>query len=176
MSKKRKKQNPSRTQGSLKAKGQALNQSSVPQYRPQPRRIISPQIPIGPNKTRYGRRFWVYSGVTIIFVSAIGRFTYAILTDEPSDAPKLHVPDDVSDRYNRTAKNYDSEIESVEKWTGIGWLRSWLAKKARGNVLEVSVGTGRNFAYYDLKECKSITMLDQSSEMMEIAREKFRRM
>ncbi|KAI9858210.1 MAG: hypothetical protein M1830_006349, partial [Pleopsidium flavum] len=56
----------------------------------------------------------------------------------------------------------------------LGRLRKSLAKRAHGDVLEVSVGTGRNTKYYDIRKCKRITMVDQSGEMVKIATEKFR--
>lgn len=90
-----------------------------------------------------------------------------------SDPKELVVPEDVSDRYNKLAKDFDNDVNFHEKLMGLGWLRQSLAKRASGHVLEVSVGTGRNAQYYNLKTCKSITMIDQSPEMMEIAREKF---
>ena len=56
----------------------------------------------------------------------------------------------------------------------MGRLRKSLAERAYGDVLEVSVGTGRNIQYYDPGKCKTVTMLDQSGEMVKIAAEKFR--
>lgn len=44
---------------------------------------------------------------------------------------------------------------------------------ARGHVLEASVGTGRNAGYLDLRRCGSVTFVDQSKEMVAVAREKF---
>lgn len=79
----------------------------------------------------------------------------------------------MSDRYNETAKSFDSEVELTEKTMRLGWRRKSLAKRASGHVLEVSVGTGRNGQYYDLKKCKSITFVDQSPKMIEIAKKKF---
>ena len=86
------------------------------------------------------------------------------------------VPADVSDRYDKIAKRFDKDVGFIEALYGYGWLRSWITREASGNVLEVSVGTGRNAQYYDLKKCTSITMIDQSGEMIEIAKEKFRSM
>lgn len=61
---------------------------------------------------------------------------------------------------------------------------------ARGDVLEVSCGTGRNMDYYELGErrglnekgraevqgCRSVTFVDLSPEMVEIARQKFEKL
>lgn len=80
------------------------------------------------------------------------------------------------DRYSRNAPAYDGEVELAEKAMRMGRLRRRLAAQASGDVLEVSAGTGRNARYYDLKRCRSVTMLDQSAEMVEVARAKFRGM
>lgn len=49
-----------------------------------------------------------------------------------------------------------------------------MTKKARGHVLEVSAGTGRNSRFYDLKKCASVTLVDLSPEMMELCRQKWK--
>lgn len=46
--------------------------------------------------------------------------------------------------------------------------------RLKGDVLEVSAGTGRNLSYYELKKCNSITMVDTSAGMLGEARRKFR--
>jgi hypothetical protein len=47
------------------------------------------------------------------------------------------------------------------------------AAAAGAEVLEVSVGTGRNARYYDVGRCKRITFVDKSAPMLEKAREQF---
>ncbi|KZF22487.1 ubiquinone/menaquinone biosynthesis-related protein [Xylona heveae TC161] len=84
------------------------------------------------------------------------------------------VPEDVSDRYNESAEHFDSDVGTIEWMMGLLKMRKKLAKEAEGDVLEVSVGTGRNIEYYSLDKCKSITMVDLSPEMVEIARKKFK--
>lgn len=42
-------------------------------------------------------------------------------------------------------------------------------------MLEVSAGTGRNAKYYNLKKCKSLTFVDSSGPMLDVARNKFLR-
>lgn len=66
--------------------------------------------------------------------------------------------------------------------------RRELVQKARGNVLEVSCGTGRNLEFYEIGErrgvregdgkavvrgCRSLTLLDRSGGMVDVARTKF---
>lgn len=43
----------------------------------------------------------------------------------------------------------------------------------KGDVLEVSAGTGRNIDYYPVKKCSSVTMVDTSASMLNEARKKF---
>lgn len=106
------------------------------------------------------------------------------------DSRALCVPNDVSDRFNKTASMYDAEVSTAESMMRLGKKRESLVRRARGNVLEVSCGTGRNMEYYDLGErrgvnrdgkaeikgCKSVTFVDLSSEMVEIARAKFEKL
>lgn len=72
----------------------------------------------------------------------------------------------------------------------MGSKRSELVRMARGDVLEVSCGTGRNLEYYELGErrgvdeegraavrgCRSLTFVDLSPQMVEITREKFEKL
>lgn len=81
---------------------------------------------------------------------------------------------DVSYRYNATASTFDKDVDFTERYSGITKLRREMVQQARGNVLEAAVGTGRNSEFYDLDGIKSLTMLDQSPEMIEVARAKWR--
>lgn len=69
---------------------------------------------------------------------------------------------------------------------GITSLRKKLAAEAKGDVLEMSIGTGRNLEYYDWDfgtkivggkvsrgKVRSLTAVDMSEEMLEIAHDKF---
>ncbi len=117
---------------------------------------------------------WIVGGLAIYSFTAYGVYLYRTYTREVEASRQLDVPENVLDRYDRTAKGYDDDVDFAEKIMLLGRLRKRLTRKAYGDVLEVSVGTGRNMEYYDLRKCKSITMLDQSAEMVKIAREKFR--
>ena len=79
----------------------------------------------------------------------------------------------VADRYHSTAKHFDADVSFTEKVGGIDRLRRRLVEQAKGNVLEMSVGTGRNGQFYDLKRVKRLAFVDQSGAMVEIAREKW---
>lgn len=80
-------------------------------------------------------------------------------------------PPDTSFRYNSCAETFDDSVDWSEWLLGITNLRRSLLAQATGHVLEASVGTGRNAKYYPLtRGVKTITMVDQSSEMIRVAR------
>jgi methyltransferase OMS1 len=102
---------------------------------------------------------------------------------------------DVSSRYDKIASTFDDTVDWTEYIMGITSLRKKLASLAHGDVLEVSIGTGRNLSYYDWNfkghggvgkvdnrgnikkgKVKSFTAVDKSPEMLEIAHEKFAKM
>ncbi|KAL6236901.1 hypothetical protein BDW75DRAFT_205600 [Aspergillus navahoensis] len=134
--------------------------------------------------------------MTILGVSALGMSTYcgylyASYRREVNQAQSLSVPEDVSDRYNYTARTFDADVELSEKLMRLGAKRRDLVRQARGNVLEVSCGTGRNLEYYELGEkrgvidekgrvgvrgCRSVTFIDLSPEMVAIAKAKFEKL
>lgn len=117
---------------------------------------------------------WIIGGLAIYSFAAYGFYLYRIYARAAAASQQLQVPENVLDRYDSSARAYDGEVELAEKAMWMGRLRKRLGRKAYGDVLEVSVGTGRNMQYYDLQRCRSVTLLDQSKEMVEVAREKFR--
>lgn len=69
-------------------------------------------------------------------------------------------------RYNRIASRFDSMESIVEVF-----FRAWRQKligMARGNILEVGVGTGKNFPYYPFGA--KVTGIDNADRMLLIAR------
>ncbi|KAG5296794.1 oxa1 multicopy suppressor [Histoplasma ohiense] len=134
-------------------------------------------------------------GLTVCAVAAFcfstyGTYLYVTYDRTVKQSKNLSVPDDVSDRFHKTAPTYDANVELTERIMRISKKREELVKRARGNVLEVACGTGRNMQYYSLGErrgtdkngkaeiqgCRSVTFVDQSPQMVEIAREKFEKM
>ena len=83
---------------------------------------------------------------------------------------------DVSGRYEYTADSFDSDVGLSEALMLVNRMRSKLAKKCTGNVLEVSCGTGRNLGYFDVgknSEIKSLTFVDLSPQMVEVCKRKW---
>lgn len=65
--------------------------------------------------------------------------------------------------WDQAASTYDGMIALFERSMLRGG-REWLAERARGRVLEVAVGTGRNLPFYG--ELESLAGLDLSREML----------
>jgi ubiquinone/menaquinone biosynthesis C-methylase UbiE len=75
---------------------------------------------------------------------------------------------ELSAKYDRFARWYDW-VEGVPDFLGVRKLRRSLLERASGRVLEVAVGTGKNFHHYP-PDCR-ITAMDVSREMLNVARE-----
>ena len=89
--------------------------------------------------------------------------------------PDSHVElrNNTKEIYNQIAKKYDS-LNSRDEWLlGITKQRRKLVSRASGDVLDLACGTGLNVDFYDPERVKSIVFLDQSSQMLTIARERW---
>ena len=73
--------------------------------------------------------------------------------------------------YDRSAGSYDRLIAWAEK-AFFGGGREWVCSRARGEVLEIAVGTGRNLPFYpgDVR----LTGIELSLKMLAIARRRGR--
>src|SRR5579862_3382813 len=71
--------------------------------------------------------------------------------------------------WDKTAPGYDRQTAFFEKiWFAGG--REWLGERARGRVLEVAFGTGRNLSCYPAEVI--ITGIELSPAMLAIARQR----
>jgi ubiquinone/menaquinone biosynthesis C-methylase UbiE len=73
--------------------------------------------------------------------------------------------------WEKQAPRYDRRIALWEKVL-FGDGRRWVCSRAQGEVLEVAIGTGRNFAFYP--EGVHLTGIDLSPAMLERARQRAR--
>jgi ubiquinone/menaquinone biosynthesis C-methylase UbiE len=71
--------------------------------------------------------------------------------------------------WEREAPTYDRRMGFFERVL-FGDGREWVCSQASGEVLEVAVGTGRNFPFY--REGVRLTGIDLSPAMLEIARKR----
>ena len=69
--------------------------------------------------------------------------------------------------WDKAAPSYDRQITLFERIWFTG-AREWLGPRARGRVLEVAIGTGRNLPYYPADV--SLTGLELSPQMLAFAR------
>lgn len=69
--------------------------------------------------------------------------------------------------WDKAAQGYDRQIAFFER-VAFGGSREWLGQRARGRVLEVAIGTGRNLPYY--ADDVRLTGVDLSPAMLSHAR------
>ena len=69
--------------------------------------------------------------------------------------------------WDKAAPRYDRDIEFWER-VQFGGGREWIGARVKGRVLEVAVGTGRNFDFYP--RAVDITGVDLSPDMLDFAR------
>jgi hypothetical protein len=111
-------------------------------------------------------------GVFVYGVSAYGAMLYFGSGGADSTCSCGHIVSEAERRraYDMGAKTYESDVCAGEAWFGIYALRKSLLAKAKGNVLEVAVGTGHNFSLYP-SSC-TVTATDASANMVQIARQR----
>ena len=75
--------------------------------------------------------------------------------------------------YDAESATFDANVDSHEYWSGITHARRTLiGAHARGRVLEVASGTGRNIGMYDAEKVREVTALDASRGMLDAAEAK----
>ena len=78
-----------------------------------------------------------------------------------------------TNQFQNVAEKYDDQIGRDESVMGINLLRrSLLYFHAKGTVLEVGAGTGRNISYYPKSAVDRVLMTDSSDKMLIQARKK----
>jgi ubiquinone/menaquinone biosynthesis C-methylase UbiE len=86
------------------------------------------------------------------------------------------MPKTVSEETERLKRHWDREAPTYDRRMGffervlIGEGREWVCSRASGEVLEVAVGTGRNFTFYP--QGVRLSGIDLSPAMLEIARKR----
>lgn len=71
--------------------------------------------------------------------------------------------------WDKTAPAYDRQIAFLER-VQFGGGREWLGERARGRILEVAVGTGRDLPHYPADA--TLTGIDLSPAMLAVARQR----
>ncbi|OAG35586.1 hypothetical protein AYO21_10262 [Fonsecaea monophora] len=129
--------------------------------------------------------FWVTSLFGFLLSTYVA-YTYMSYARSVRESERLDLPQnaDVSSRWLDLSRNFDDEVELSEKLMFLRSKREKLCREARGNVLEVSAGTGRNMELYRLdplvtpedKRVRSLVFNDLSGVMLSQAQKKFERL
>ncbi|CRG98142.1 methyltransferase, putative [Plasmodium gallinaceum] len=79
-----------------------------------------------------------------------------VMLDEPTENFRIKI-------FDALAKNYDEKNDFIEKITSINKYKKKNFRKARGVVLEIGAGSGRNFAY--LNKIDILICVEKSENM-----------
>jgi len=116
------------------------------------------------NNHRDRRTFLVSSASTAATIAAL---PFSINT-KPANAI---TPEQASKSYDTYASTYDDlDGGSIASSLGIDDARKNLLRSAKGNVLEIGVGTGLNLESYDYDSIDSLTLVDISEGMLSQAK------
>ncbi|RMZ71583.1 ubiquinone menaquinone biosynthesis-related [Pyrenophora seminiperda CCB06] len=117
-------------------------------------------------------RQWPMFGMGLV---AFGMGTYGAMlwVSLTQDVDLKDLPEDLSDRFDKEAEGYDEKVDTSEMLLLLTSKRKRLTAMAKGHVLEVAVGTGRNIPYYNTKQCDTVTLLDSSGPMLAVAKRKW---
>ena len=109
------------------------------------------------------------AGAALYGSTVAGTYLWLKKTAPPADthATATTTP---SATWSSLAPAYDAAIGLDETVMGVNLLRRWhVGRYARGHVLEVCSGTGRNLPYYDRGRVTSLTLADACPEMVATA-------
>ena len=117
----------------------------------------------------------ILGGLGVYALSAVGFYAWGkqrhdqataeISGGLPTEVERLHT-------FDALAKGYDDDVGWDEWLSGINGKRKMLAGRAKGRVLEVAVGTGRNLEYYTVPKVVQLTLVDKAPAMLDITRGK----
>jgi methyltransferase OMS1, mitochondrial len=117
-----------------------------------------------PSMTKHRHLFKLLGAVTIT-TPVIFTLSEKSSSSFPSESERQQI-------FSSIASNYDGMVRWTEFSTGISRWRKLLVSQCHGDVLEIGIGTGRNFQYYRGDKVKSLTGLDFSRRVLEIAKNK----
>jgi ubiquinone/menaquinone biosynthesis C-methylase UbiE len=108
------------------------------------------------DRTRRRQALQILSSAALVLGSGAGALPCSALS--PTDAAK---------QYDSYSSSYDLlDGGKASSALGIDQARNLLLQKARGNVLEIGVGTGLNLDSYDKTQITSLTLVDVSDGML----------
>ncbi len=114
-----------------------------------------------------GRRLFLWA------LGLLGALILWRLASQRSPVTPAEETEQVRRFYDRIAPRYDSWVQQFERVI-LEDGRRWAAAQARGETLEIGIGTGRNLPYYPAEV--RLTGIDVSPAMLELARERARQL
>ncbi|KAH8732602.1 methyltransferase OMS1 mitochondrial precursor [Phaeosphaeriaceae sp. PMI808] len=125
------------------------------------------------HRAKIGRwRQWPLFGIGAI-AFGLGMYGVMLYSSLSRETEIKDLPKDLSDRFDKEAESYDEKVDLSESLLLLTSKRKKLTAMAKGHVLEVAVGTGRNIPYYNTKQCATVTLLDASAPMLAVAKRKW---
>lgn len=101
------------------------------------------------------------------FISFVLPSLTMLATSTPSNAL---TPSEAEEQYDIYAASYDQlDGGTASSLLGIAEARTSLIQKSRGHVLEIGVGTGLNLDKYEGQQLESLTLVDISDGMLQVA-------
>ncbi|KAF9115616.1 Methyltransferase-like protein 7B [Mortierella sp. AM989] len=92
-------------------------------------------------------------------------------TSDPDNPDRFPTESTRRSTFDTLAPGYDKEVGMHEYLLGIQRRRKRLLKQAKGRVLEIASGTGRNVDYYTKGCCNEIIFSDFSEGMMQVLKQ-----
>jgi methyltransferase OMS1, mitochondrial len=132
-----------------------------------------------PFQNKRGSGPFLFMGVTTFLIAGYASYEIAVQRRRNHEYQKRLSKGEVmptdnwnpTEKYNEIAGEYDAA--SQELLLGITLMRWWTTRQAKGKVLEVCAGTGKNVPYYDPSQVKEIHFLDQSKAMLDQCKQKW---
>jgi ubiquinone/menaquinone biosynthesis C-methylase UbiE len=108
------------------------------------------------DRTRRRQALQILSSAALVLGSGAGALPCSALS-----------PTDAATQYDSYSSSYDVlDGGKASSALGIDQARNLLLQKARGDVLEIGVGTGLNLDSYDMTQITSLTLVDVSDGML----------
>ncbi|KAJ3383328.1 Methyltransferase-like protein 7B [Lobulomyces angularis] len=85
---------------------------------------------------------------------------------QPSKQKSLIKDSQIHLQFSNLAKTYDNQVDWDEMMMRLGKRRKDLLNRAKGRVLEISCGTGRNLKYYNKENIEKLYLSDNNKEML----------